>query len=304
MSLRKLPLVAVLSMFLGSVAVAQTGREDYPSPSQPPDAPRLVPLDTSGVKAAPKPYSSSNTINANARHLIPDGGYESDFIDNVNTEAWFSTPIYHEHTYMIEVLVPFNYNNQIITNLDLFVFESDGTTVVSAIGERIIQPSLDEIGFNGSQRKQVNNYLADRFVHIQVRALGTNIPPVSGIFFHIRVIDLTQVAARWTVNGYKMFIALNNTSRGAVTGFVDYFDQAGNFLDSDSFTLPADGSTQIVRNANVPIGGALFGGIRVIPTAGSPGAITAHEYNFNSAIGQYLSFPFNPAPWRYGTPPQ
>jgi hypothetical protein len=43
MSLRKLPIVVVLAMFLGSVAVAQTGQENYPPLPQPSGvAPRLV----------------------------------------------------------------------------------------------------------------------------------------------------------------------------------------------------------------------------------------------------------------------
>ena len=248
--------------------------------------------------------SASNAINANARHLMPDGSWESDSIDTANPGAWFSFPIYAEHSYMIEALVPSNYNNfGALSTLDITAYEADGTTPVSGPNETTAHPSLDETNFQGGARKHLNNFLTDRFVHIVVQPCCGNGQPVTESF-HVRVIDLTQTAARWTVNGYSMFIALNNTSRNAASGYVDYFDQAGNLVSFDFFSVPADGSIQLVHNANTPIGGVLFGGIRVIPSSGSPGAITAHEYNFNPAIGQYLSFPFNAAPWRYGTPAQ
>jgi hypothetical protein len=207
---------------------------------------------------------------------------------------------------MIETSAPYSYNNQIVTCLEHHVFEPDGTTAVFTTDETSAPPNLSENGLGCGRRSQLNQFSSsgDRFVHVQVKPFSSNPAPAGGLYFHIRVIDLTQVAARWTVNGYNMFIALTNTSRGAVSGYVDYFNQAGTFVDFDFFSLAPDGSTQIVHNANVAIGGVLFGGIRVIPYLGSPGAITAHEYNFNSAIGQYLSFPFNQTPWRYATPEQ
>ena len=304
MLLRKLPLVVVLSIFLGSVAAAQTGQESYSA--GPSGGTRLqVPRDTSGAAAALKPSSASNNAAAKARHLVPDGGWESDFIDSTNTQAWFSIPIYFEHTYSIEAYVPFNYNGSAVTSLDIAVFEADGTTNITPGADEFgKQPSLDEESLEGGDRRTLSNFSSDRFVRIAVQACCGNTPPPSGISFHLRVTDLTQTAARWTVNGYRMLVGLNNSSRSPVTGFVDFFDEAGNFLAFDSFNIPADGSKQFVHPDGVMIGGVLFGGIRVIPTSGAPGAITALEYNFNSVAGNYLTFPVSGRQWVTTTPSQ
>jgi hypothetical protein len=304
---RRLPVAIALSLLYISVATAQTGQENYPFPPAAPGPPRVLsPPDTSDVKAPPKPYSSSNTTNATARHLIPDGSWEQDEVDSTNTQAWFSFPIYYEHTYVIEVLVPYNYNAATynVPDLDFIVYENDGTTAFPTLYQRDTQPNLSEQGYGGGQRRALSNFGSDRFVHLQVHSYLGNPLPASGIYFHIRVIDLTQTAARWTVNGYNMYIALNNTSRQLVEGYVDYFDQAGNLAAFESFSLGGDASVQLFHASGVTLGGAVVGGIRVIPTRGAPGAIAAHEYNFNPGIGQYLSFPFNQSPWRYGTPAQ
>ncbi len=302
-ALKFLTLPAFLGLLLlPTPGMGQTGQEHSTGPSSP--TARSVPPDTSGIRAAPKPYSSSNNINANARHLVPDGSSEDDFIDNVNTQAWFSFPIYFEHTYAIEAYVPFNYNNQSDTSLDMAVFETDGTTGVFSTDERGNQPNLDETGFRGGQRRHLDNFSTDRFVHLSVQACCGNTPPAAGIEFHIRVVDLTQTAARWTTNGYTMLIALNNSSRQTATGYVDYYNEAGAFLTFDFYSLAVDGSVQISHAANVTIGGVLFGGIRVIPTSGAPGTITAHEYNFNTVVGNYLQFPFSGRQWVTGTPRQ
>ncbi len=298
-----------LSVFLGLLllatnGLAQTGQEEL-VPQTPSTPRKQVPPDTSGAKAAPKLAIYANTTAANARHLVPDGGYLSDFIDNTNTQAWFSIPIYFEHDYSIEAYVPFAENGSGVTSLDIGVFEADGTTdITPSTDEFGKQPNLDEQGFEGGDRKTLNNFGSDRFVRIVVRACCGNTPPAAGISIHLRVTDLTQTAARWTTNGYQMLIALNNSSRQTANGFVDYFKEDGTFIAFDTFAIPADGSVQFSHAANVAIGGVLFGGVRVIPTRGAPGVITAHEYNFNAAVGNYLTFPFNARPWVTTTPLQ
>ncbi len=288
-------------------AWAQTGQKvpDLPSPPR-----RSVP-EPSGPRPSPKPYSSSNTTNASARHFVPDGSHEIDFIDSTNAQAWFSIPVYFEHTYAIEVYVPFNYDANLgitslpITSLAIAMFENDGTTnITPSTDEFAYQPNVDEQGFAGGDRITFSNFGSDRFVRVVVQACCGNTPPAGGIDFHIRVVDLTQTAARWTTNGYLMLIALNNSSRQTATGYVDYYNEAGAFLSFDSYSIAADGSVQISHAANVMIGGALFGGIRVIPTSGAPGTITAHEYNFNTVVGNYLQFPFSARQWVTATPSQ
>lgn len=302
MSSLRLSLTVALAVLLASAALAQTGQEGLVPRT--PSTPRAhVPPDTSGAKAAPK--LAVNTTAANARHLVPDGGWLQDSIDNVNTEAWFSIPIYFEHTYSIEAYVPFAENGAAVTSLDIGVFEANGTTDITPANDEFgAQPNLDEEGIEGGDRRTLNNFSTDRFVRIVIRACCGNTPPAAGISFHLRVTDLTQTAARWTTNGYQMLIAINNSSRQPVTGFVDYFNSAGAFIDLDTFNLPADGSAQFSHAANVAIGGVFFGGVRVIPTSGAPGAITAHEYNFNPAVGNYLSFPFSGRQWVTTTPNQ
>ncbi len=250
--------------------------------------------------------SSANSSNATARHFIPDGSWEEDFVDTVNTAAWFSIPVYQNHAYSIEVYVPNNYGSRNIADVDFSVFESDGTTIVigAGVNEKLSPPSLNEDGIAGGARRSLTNFGADRFIRIQIFGSGHFPVPVAGISFHLRATDLTQTAARWTTNGYTMLIALNNSSRTTATGFVNYYSEGGVLLLADFYSLAADGSVQISHAANVMIGGVLFGGIRVTPNSGAPGTITAHEYNFNAAVGNYLSFPFSGRQWVTATPSQ
>jgi len=133
-----------------------------------------------------------------------------------------------------------------------------------------------------------------RQVRIRVGKASAGAPTVT-VPFRIRVRDTTQMAPRWTVNGYQAFFALNNLSTDAIAnGSIIYYAQNGTFLAADAFSLGPNGSVQIVKANSVPINGQVVGGVRIVVSA-SYNQVAAQEYNYNASTGQYLTFQFQPA---------
>ena len=241
---------------------------------------------------------------AHAEVIVPDGSFYTGGIAlfPAPSNAWFTFPIYHSHSYAIEV-----YSNTAAlmrsdSALAFSVFESDGTTSVPVNFCNACEPSMQDdasIG-GGSLVGGERAFLASpgsitsRFITVAVGKLGGGTPS-SSVGLAIRVVDTTLAAARWTVNGYRALFALNNLSNGShAKGSIQYWGENGNFLDFDSFDIPPNGGTQISRPASVPIGGQLFGVVRIVFGEGSAQQVIAREYNFAPAANQFIFFDFKP----------
>ncbi len=133
-----------------------------------------------------------------------------------------------------------------------------------------------------------------RFIDLRVLSCGTtSLPSSTTLNFSVKVTDTTLAASRWTVNGYRLFTALQNISDNqAAVGNINYFDESGNFLASDPFNLAPGTSRQIVHLENIPIGGVIFGGVRINFSQTGDADVRVEEYEFRPDTSSFLVFGF------------
>ncbi len=161
------------------------------------------------------------------------------------------------------------------------------------------QPALRDPGTVGGDRLTFDNSSFDnpgsstRLITLHVYACGASVPVPTTVNFQVRVIDTTLVAARWSVNGYRMLTAVhNNSDTSHAVGAIVYMGEDGSFLAADPFNLPPNGSAEIVRPVATPIAGRLFGGVRITFVKGVSGQFDALEYLFNPVTGAMLTVPY------------
>lgn len=241
-----------------------------------------------------------NVDAAHARFIPSEGSAVSDNLTDTNPSTWFTFDVYHTHSYAIEILATQQNITQTANLVCGTLFESDGTTPVNNVSDLgTAQPALRDPSIVGGDRLTFDNSSFDnppsstRLITLQVSACGAAFSGATTVSFHVRVIDTTLVAARWSVNGYRMQTALhNNSDTSHAVGAIVYMGEDGTFLAADPFDLPPNGSAQIVRPIATPIAGRLFGGARITFVKGVPGQFDAREYLFNPVSGALLAFPY------------
>ena len=233
-----------------------------------------------------------------ARLMVADGASYFDTVSNVDPFTWLATPVEFGHSYEFTVWTPSNNLALPDQSLRVSAVEADGTTAVAgATGCGSCTPALFGGGAATGGDRVVYGNLASpspRLIKLRVEKAGG--PPLTGqVTFWIRAVDTTLAAARFTVNGYQAFFALNNLSRTTPAGgYILYWNPNGIQLSADSFNIPPNGSIQIVKPNGTPIAGALAGGVQIMFALGTAGQVEAREYNFNPTTGQYLTFDFTP----------
>lgn len=288
MSLKSSLVVLGVALCLPAMASAQSSAA--PSGHKP-----VVNL-VAGPDAGPGIRPQSNNSAASPTVLLPDGTAVSDNnSDGVN--QWFVAVTEGGKSYVLEVFHPYNdfLGNAILVD----VFDSDGTTTWSsgvsdcnsAAGDTAapsMQGSSDTpvgASYDGARcllRPFTNNTPQTKRVFIKVTATfaGT---------FVVRMRENT-VYARYTVNGYNMYVPVHNVSAAAVSGFVTFWgsDTLGTAVtDESSFNLQGYQSTQITRNAGTisPVTGT----VRVILN-GPATDVSVQAYAFNTFTNTFLQF--------------
>jgi hypothetical protein len=113
----------------------------------------------------------------------------------------------------------------------------------------------------------------------------------SGYPFRLRVAETTLYAPGWTTNGYSAFVAVQNTSDGAVTGQVVLLSFSGSTVTTLPFTLGVGGSIQMC----IPSGLSATTGSARLTHDGPPGSITAGIYmTLSGPGGAAFQWPFSP----------
>jgi hypothetical protein len=240
-----------------------------------------------------------NDTAANARPLMADGTAYVDQISPTSLDAWFTFRVDPYQSYSIEQWSPYGQFSDTDNARYFFeLWETDLSTIIGTADRSLDFPSPQlEIGFphRGDRRTFMTIGTSRRLV-LRITWLDSSAPSAPRDFT-LRIVPTTLAAARWSVNGYNDFFALSNISSGddssAIQGQLLYFDESGNQVGHDWFTLGPNASTQIVKPNGVPIGGAIRGGVRIVHD-GAPGALLAHQTWFNPVTGQFVVYPFTP----------
>ncbi len=111
-------------------------------------------------------------------------------------------------------------------------------------------------------------------------------PVSSGYKVRVRAIETTMFAPRWSGNGYKALVDIQNTSDCIVEGYVYALDQVGYYYDDAFFFSLAPGQA-FQRQISTYHG--LFGSL-VVFHDGPPGAITGGVYMIASGGASEASF--------------
>ncbi len=237
-----------------------------------------------------------NDSAANARPILADGTAYTDQLAPMSTDAWFTFRVDPQQSYAIDVWMPYGRASDGNNAVGIWaLLESDGVSAIATTDRSLDFPAPQlESGFSqGERRTFVNTAAARRLV---LRVLNPTASPTVAHSFAVRVVPTTMAAARWSVNGYSDIFALSNVAASDafsshVSGTIVYFDEAGSVVGSDNFTLPPNGSVQIIKPNGVALGGATRGGVRIVHD-GAPGAILAQQTWFNPVTGQFVHYPF------------
>jgi hypothetical protein len=206
--------------------------------------------------------------------LIPDGRAVSRALD-LKGDAYRANVV-AGRTYVVEVETPVEGAVPGSPQPVLSVNGADGTPLASSPTNRsscdsasLVSAVVTRLSFTPSSADVAGGPLT----------ISLTDPLSSGYAFRIRLMETTMYAARWSVNGYRALISLQNTTGCAIGGEIELVNAAGTTVMTIPFSLVGAGSTQleilsppeIVGSARLRHdgpSGAIVGGIYMVQSAG------------------------------------
>jgi hypothetical protein len=227
-----------------------------------------------------------NNSATTAAPIRPDGSaVTEDFTAAGGPTAWFVTATVAGQSYVVEVESPFSGTpalggrvNVALTNIADAALPS---TTITACAPTSPYGSV-RLAFMGDTS-------SDRgFVRIAIsNTAGANFT------FRVRVLETSLYCVRWSINGYRSFVDLQNTTDCAVQANVVLLSQFGFTLAVIPVSLNAKASTQIAITTAMT-GGAIVGSA-MVNHDGPKGAINGGIFQVNSLGGSSFLWPFNEA---------
>jgi ELWxxDGT repeat protein len=213
--------------------------------------------------------------------LVPDGRAVSRTMD-VKGDTYRGTVV-AGRTYTVEVEAPFDGEGTVAGGPQpvLAVTRADGVTPLATTPAIRSSCAPSNLASSGAVTRLSFTPSAADVAGGPVTLYVTDVSS-SGYVFRVRLQETTMYCPRWSVNGYRALITLQNTTACAIGGDIQLVDSAGTTVMTLPFSLGGGEATQLevlappvlagsARLTHDGPAGAIVGGIYMVPSGGGTG---------------------------------